>query len=238
MALGGPLGAIIGAGLGHTFVDQKTGFPGATAVLSTQERQQMVFFATVFAMLGKLAKADGRVSEEEIRVVEDFIRQRLSLDPRARDLAIRIFNEGKDNNVPFEQYARQFRDAFPRDERMRQMLYELLFTLALADGSLHPAEDRILQDALSDLDLDREVYDALRGRMAPDLAPLYTLLAIEESATDDEVKRAYRKAARDYHPDTLVSKGLPEEFQKFAEEKFKEVNRAYETIMEHRKSRA
>ena len=73
MALGGPLGAIIGARLGHTFVDSKPGGVGG-ARLSTGETKQMVFFTTAFAMLGKMAKADGRVTQDEIQVVEQFIK--------------------------------------------------------------------------------------------------------------------------------------------------------------------
>lgn len=236
MALGGPLGAVIGAGLGHTFVDAQAGATTAPG-LSPYETKQAVFFATVFAMLGKMAKADGRVSEEEVRVVEGFIRDRLGLGARAREFAIKIFNEGKTSRTPFSAYAKQFGDVFAGDDEMRIMLFELLFALALADGTLHPAEDRLLRESLGPLRLGPGAYDELRRREAPDLARLYAVLGCRENATDEEVKKAYRKACRDFHPDTIVSKGLPEEFTKFAENKFKEINHAYETIMKQRAGR-
>jgi DnaJ like chaperone protein len=236
MALGGPLGAVIGASLGHTFVDAQAGV-GTGPRLSPGETKQAVFFATTFAMLGKMAKADGRVSEEEVRVVEGFIRDRLGLDPRAREFAIKIFNEGKTSRAPFSAYAKQFGDVFAGEHEMRVMLFELLFALALADGSLHTAEDRLLKESLGPLRLESRVYDELRRRAAPDLAHLYAVLGCRENATDEELKKAYRKACREFHPDTIVSKGLPEEFTKFAESKFKEINHAYETLVKQRAAR-
>ena len=235
MAVGGPLGAILGAGLGHTFVDAKPAGPGRGVRLSSQETRQAVFFTTVFAMLGKMAKADGKVSKEEIAVVDKFIAERLRGDPRARELGIGIFNEAKNNSTPFAAYAQQFGELFANEHDVRVMLFDLLFTLAMADGTLHPAEARLLEEALGPLRLTRDVYDGLRGS-TPDIDHLYSLLGVTSDASDSDVKRAYRKAARDFHPDKIVSKGLPEEFTTFAETKFKEVNEAYEKIMDHRKT--
>jgi DnaJ like chaperone protein len=236
MAMGGPIGAIIGAGLGHTFVDSKPAGRAGAARLSQQETRQAVFFATTFTMLGKMAKADGRVSREEVQVAEEFMKTRLGLDARSRQFAIGLFNEAKDNPTPFRDYADQFGEVFADARDVRLMLFELLFTLAMADGTMHPAEDRLLQEALAPLRLPRAVYDDLRGG-SPDLDHFYAVLEVSPEASDGEVKRAYRKAARDFHPDTIVSKGLPEEFTKFAETKFKEVNQAYETIMDRRSAR-
>jgi DnaJ like chaperone protein len=235
MAIGGPLGAILGAGLGHTFVDARATGPTGGVRLSSQETRQAVFFTTVFAMLGKMAKADGRVSKEEIAVVERFIAERLRGDPRARELAIGIFNQAKTDPTPFEAYAQQFGDLFSDQRDVRVMLFQLLFTLAMADGTLHPAEARLLEEALGPLRLPRDLYDDLRGR-TPDVDRFYSVLGVSAEASDADVKRAYRKAARDFHPDTIVSKGLPEEFTTFAETKFKEVTEAYEKIMDHRRA--
>lgn len=233
MVFGGPLGAVIGATLGHTFVDSQGGVGGRVANLSRAETRQMVFFATTFAMLGKMAKADGRVSKEEIQVVETFIRDRLGLTGQARDLAIKIFNEAKDKPTPFDAYARQFGDVFAQDHAMRAMFFEILYTLAMADGALHPAEDALLKQALAALRLEQSLYDDLRGKM-PALDHHYAVLGISADVSDDELKRAYRKAVQEYHPDKIVSKGLPEEFTKFAEEKFKEINASYEAIKAQR----
>jgi DnaJ like chaperone protein len=234
LALGGPLGAVLGATLGHTLLDSSPGASPGTRGLSGQETRQVAFFTTVFAMLGKLAKADGQVSAAEVAMVERFMVERLGLNAAARRFAVRIFNEAKDSPTPFAAYATQFGTLFAAEREVRVMLYEMLFALALADGALHPAEDRLLKEALGPLRLEAGLYESLRGQAGPNLGELYAVLGIAPDASEAELKKAYRRAAREYHPDTIVSKGLPEEFTRFAEEKFKEVNRAYETIVKHR----
>ncbi len=246
MMFGGPLGAIIGAGLGHAFVDAGPRISGS-ARFSTGETRQAAFFATTFAMLGKMAKADGQVSSEEIAVVDRFMDDQLKLRGDARKLAISIFNEAKNNNTPFIDYARQFGQLFGHDPALRLMLYQLLFAVAVADGSLHPAEDALLQEALGPLGVDASAYDRLTGggrssgsgrvsRSPSDLAAHYAVLGVSPDVTDEELKKVYRQAAREFHPDKVISQGLPEEFGAFAEEKFKEINVAYDAITEHRRA--
>jgi DnaJ like chaperone protein len=199
------------------------------------QARQAAFFTTLFAMLGKMAKADGRVSEDEVEVVERFMRENLGLSTESRRLAIRVFNEAKENDVPFEAYARQFGEMFAGAPDLRQMLYELLYSLAVADGRFHPEEDRLLREALGPLQLPGSLYDRLRGRLRiPDLDRYYALLGVQAEASDEEIKQAYRRAAREHHPDMVISRGLPEEFAQVAGEKFKEINEAYEAITRHR----
>ncbi len=234
MMLGGPLGAILGATIGHSLIDQQQ--TGRGASFSDLEKRQAVFFTAIFAMLGKMAKADGVVCQDELKVVEQFMTQNLQLDPQARKVAIGIFNEAKDADTSFEAYAAQFGQVFYNEPQLRQMFYELLFTLAMADGVLHPAEDRLLKVTPKLLNLPADMYDLMRKRLVRDLAPLYAMLGVAEGATDAEVKKAYRKLATEYHPDKIVAQGLPDDFQKFAEDKFKEINEAYEAIMASRQA--
>ncbi|PLY03191.1 MAG: molecular chaperone DjlA [Desulfuromonas sp.] len=232
MMLGGPLGAILGAAIGHTLIDQQQSNRSA---FSDQERKQALFFTAVFAMLGKMAKADGVVTKDELRVVEKFMTQNLQLEPRAREVAIGIFNQAKDStNDSFEAYATQFGHVFYHEPQLRQMFYELLFTLAMADGVLHPAEERLLKLAPQLLKLPTGSFNNLHKQLVNDLSPLYAMLGLSEAATDGEVKKAYRKLANEYHPDKVIAQGLPEDFQKFAEDKFKKINEAYESIMASR----
>lgn len=245
MLIGGPIGALIGGALGHLLVDsqlelglsQQTDQSRNTARQATftnQEQKQAVFFASTFAMLGKMAKADGAVSQAEIQVVEKFMRDHLRLNKQARMFAVNIFNRAKDDMYPYSQYADEFATHFYNDQNMRMVLFEILFEVAAADGALHQAEDRLLQDTLLHLNIPRHLFDELKNRLAPSAEPAYAVLGLTPDATDAEVRKAYRAKVMEYHPDKIVSKGLPEEFLKFAEEKFKEANQAYEKIKKTR----
>lgn len=232
LMLGGPLGAILGATIGHSLLDQQ--HTAAKGTFSDLDRRQAIFFTAIFAMLGKMAKADGNVSKEELQVVEQFISHNLQLDAEARQFAIGVFNEAKDSDVDFDAYARQFAEVFHHEPQLRNMFYELLFTLAMADGVLHPAEDLLLKSAPGLLNLPASLYEVLRRRFVNDLAPMYAILGLTDSATDSEVKKAYRQMATEYHPDKIIAKGLPDDFHKFAEDKFKQINEAHESIMASR----
>lgn len=229
--LGGPIGALVGASLGHALIDDKTrsGYaePGK---LTGQEQRQAIFFTATFAMLGKMAKADGRVCEDEINAVRSFMRDKLRLDPTAQQFAISVFNEAKDDRTPFEDYARQFGQVFQAEPQLRMMFFEMLFTVALADGVLHPAEEKILRAAPALLGLHGDIFETVKRQFVSDLSHHYAMLGLEDGAEMSEVKKAYRKLVSEYHPDKVISKGLPEDFIKFAEGKFREINESYEAI--------
>jgi len=233
--LGGPIGALIGVSLGHALIDDKAraGYVGQGR-LTGQEQRQAVFFTATFAMLGKMAKADGHVCDNEINVVRSFMRDKLRLDATTQQFAMRVFNEAKDNQTPFEDYARQFGQVFQAEPQLRTMFYEMLFTVALADGVLHPAEEKILRAAPAMLGLHGDIYDTIKRQFVSDLSHHYAMLGLQDGADMAEVKKAYRKLVSEYHPDKVIAKGLPEDFIKFAEGKFRDINEAYEAIQKAR----
>jgi DnaJ like chaperone protein len=229
--LGGPIGALVGVSLGHTLLDDKVRAGYAeSGRLTGQEQRQAVFFTATFAMLGKMAKADGRVCDDEINVVRSFMRDKLRLDAATQQFAMGVFNEAKDNTTPFDDYARQLGQVFQNEQQLRMMFYEMLFTVALADGVLHPAEEKILRDAPAMLGLHGDIFNTVKRQFVSDLSHHYAMLGLEDGADMSAVKKAYRKLVAEYHPDKIVSKGLPEDFMTFAEEKFREINEAYEAI--------
>lgn len=236
---GGPIGALIGAALGHALFDDRMQMQRAeSGSMNGLEQRQAVFFTAVFAMLGKIAKADGRICEHEIRVVQEFMRQRLNLDEAAKQFAIGLFNEAKDNDTPFEEYARQFGQIFSHDPRLRMLFYELLFNVAMADGQLHPAEDVLLRQAPAYIGLSDSVYETVKRQFAGNLSHHYAVLGLAEGADLAEVKKTYRKLASEYHPDKVIAKGLPEDFIEFAEGKFRDINEAYKAITEASRGKA
>jgi DnaJ like chaperone protein len=226
--LGGPLGALVGATLGHALLDERVRVESGP--MSGVEQRQAVFFTAVFAMLGKIAKADGRICEKEIAAVRSFMNDQLRLPAAAQQFAIGVFNEAKDNNTPFEEYARQLGQVFADNVQLRTMFYQVLFSIAMVDGVLHPAEESLLRAAPVHLGLHADIFDTVRRQFGHDLSHHYAVLGLEDGADLAEVKKAYRKLATEYHPDKVVSKGLPEDFTRFAEQKFKEINESYAVI--------
>lgn len=228
---GGPIGALVGATLGHALFDDKVRMQYAEqGQMTGQEQRQTVFFTATFAMLGKMAKADGRVCEQELNAVRGFMQQKLRLDAAAQQFAIGIFTQAKDDRTPFEDYARQFGQVFARDPQLRMMFYEILFTVAMADGVLHPAEDQLLRMTPASLGLQDDAYQMVKRQFVNDLSHHYAVLGLPETADLSEVKKAYRKLVSEYHPDKVIAKGLPDDFITFAEGKFREINESYQAI--------
>ena len=151
---GGPLGAILGATLGHHAID-------SGRKMSSDENRQTLFFLATFSMLGKLSKADGRVSSEEIRVVEQLMDRNLKLSAEARKFAIDIFNQAKNSNDQFRDYAVQFYEEFRDSREALFQLIDLLLTLANADGVMHPKK-KLIEEAVVIFGLERE-YSQLKA---------------------------------------------------------------------------
>ena len=226
---GGPIGAILGAILG-AHISAETG----ARRMNPHERAQTAYFVTTFSLLGKMAQADGRIDQREVEMVKTLIKQHIGLDERSRQFALQIFHKAADSPFGFEDLARQFYDIFrARPEVLRSML-DLLTKMAMADGVLSRQEDELLSLAARLFGLDRKKYQHVKGQYAKTSDQYYAVLDCDPNASDEEIKKKYRKLVRDFHPDRIVSKGLPEEFTKFASDKFREIQDAYEHIKKER----
>lgn len=250
--LGGPLGAVLGAAVGHGLDKGIDRFAAEQALgIGERERVQAAFFTATFSVMGHVAKADGRVSEDEIAMAA-AIMDRMELQGEMRRAAIRLFSEGKGAEFPLDAVVDQLRRECRRRETLIRLFLEIQLQAAYADGEIDPAEERILLhvaerlglSAATFLDLERMIgaerhyqsggAPSKGGGMA--LADAYALLGVAPSADAAEVKRAYRRLMNQHHPDKLVSKGLPEEMIKIATQKTQEIQRAYERIKEERGS--
>lgn len=222
--IGGPFGALLGAVIGHHTMDR--------GQFQAVEQKQGVYFIGVFAMLGKLAKADGTVSTQEIEAIDRVMRDNLRLTPGARDFAIGIFNRARDSDETFAGYARQFFDEFQDSTEILVSVVELLLHVAYADGELHAAEEAMIVDAARLFGVEDRLAEmkSLYTGSVTDLKACYAMLGAEEGMSLAEVKKKYRRLAMEHHPDRLQSKGMPPEFVAEAEEKFKEIQHAYDTI--------
>ena len=244
--IAGPFGAIIGAAIGASMGGTKGirtgGMGGHLGAFGESQRLQMLFFTAAFSMVGKLAQADGRVCENEIAAIRRISNDILGLDQQTRRYAIEILNQSKVSSESFSDYAREFGRVFSGQRDLSMFMMDFLFQVAMADGVLHPEEERMLLEAKEHFRLNESVYRTLytrhvghRSTSSTGLKQHYQVLGVAEDANLAEIKKAYRTKAAEYHPDKIQSKGLPPEFLKFANDKLVEINAAYEAIMAAKK---
>ena len=235
--IAGPFGAIIGAAIGSTLGNAGQGLIGSgQGIRFEAEQRQALFFTAAFSMVGKLAKADGRICEEEIAVIQRVSKDVMGLDPQTRQFAQNIIKQSIDSRETFSDYAREFGRLFSQDQDMSTFMMSFLFEVAMADGKLHAAEEKLLLEARQAFRINAAVYQSLYGRFVQHAAPTlskskhYETLGVSPDATQAEIKKAYREKVAEYHPDKIQSKGLPPEFMKFANDKMAEINAAYDAI--------
>ncbi|MDX1802732.1 MAG: co-chaperone DjlA [Alcanivorax sp.] len=261
MLVGGPLGLGIGLLIGHMLdkgTEQVQSFnPFRPYRPGEQQEIHEALFNTVFSIMGHLAKADGRVSEDEIahaRAVMD----RMQLNEVQRRQAIELFNQGKAEDFPLEQTVQGFARQVRHRKHLILMFLEILLQTALADGQLDASEEAVLLRVAEGLGVPpsqfRQLLNMLlaqaqfasagagyqqggqrhAGPARPSLGQAYQVLGITEQASNAEVKRAYRKLMSEHHPDKLAARGVPEEMIRVATEKTAEISKAYEMIKTHR----
>jgi len=239
-ALGGPLGALMGAVAGHVMVDKNRrrgrtrltgGGPFGGAGIADR---QAAFTLAVIVLGAKMAKADGRVTVDEIRA----FREVFHIPPEEMDAVGRLFNEAKREAAGFEPYAAQIAQLFGHDRLLLEELLGGLFHIARAGGSVNEAELRFLRQVADIFGIDGRAFERIRATHAGGAATgdgdPYAVLGIRRTAADDEIKRTYRKLIRENHPDTLMAKGMPQEFVDVATKKMAAINAAYDRIEKER----
>ena len=247
LSIGGPLGAILGAALGHKFdkSDERylegfggrseNGFSSGGGFGSAQQRKEMTFFLAAFSMLAKIAKIDGKISDAEISVIEDFMDRDLKLDLNSRNAAVNIFRAAKDSAEPFESFARQFYEAFKGQRQILELMIDVLLRVAASDGSITNDEEVLIHSAAMMFGFSENDYSNFRSRYSKTASnKYYAVLNCTPEDDDAVIKKQYRKLATEYHPDKVIAKGLPEEFVELANEKFKEIQEAYDAVSKER----
>jgi len=245
-ALGGPIGALLGAALGHNFDKDISAVPS----IGQQNRSQAAFFTATFSVMGHICKADGRVTPDEINTAR-MIMSQMSLSPAQMDAAIALFNEGKKDDFPLEDVLEQVKSELGLSKNIKRVFIEIQCSAAYADGVLHPAEKKLLEDICRFIGFSEYELNSILAAIAAEahhhksgrgekpgkmqMDDAYAILNISPGANLSEVKRAYRKLMSQHHPDKLVSKGLPEEMMKVATQKTQEIRAAYERIINEKK---
>jgi DnaJ like chaperone protein len=244
-SIGGPIMGLIGLLIGHLF---DRGYALARLGATPEERQRIqdTFFRTIFSLLGHMAKADGRISEAEIRQTEQFMAQ-MGLTAEHRREAIRLFKQGAEPDFGLDRTLQEFLSVCGRHPNLVRLLLVYLVNVALADGRLDRAEEQVLRRVAQALGMSAAAFEQLirmiraqdafrsgRPAGADNLETAYQALGVSRDASDGEIKRAYRRLMSEYHPDKLIGQGVPDDMVRQATERTKEIQVAFEAIKKAR----
>ena len=261
----GPFGALFGTFIGHLFdVQAESGLvgrlggnndaaededdAGPTTAMGVQE----AFFRATFQVMGHIAKADGRVSENDIRAARAIMAE-FQLGEREVQFAIDLFTQGKEREFPLEGTLRRLRRLLSGRPELLRMFVQIQLQRALWSGSFTTAARQVMARVAASLGVSPyelvQMEALLRmqqsSRQPPEQQPrradkvtqAYEVLGVTSAASDAEVIKAYRRLMNQNHPDKLVARGLPESMMKVAEEKTRQVRAAYEVLREARAMR-
>jgi len=249
----GLFGAIVGFLIGHLFdsraaADRARGRGTRPPEGPPAADLQAAFFRATFQVMGHVARADGRVTEQEIDAARDAMR-RFSLGEADVRRAIDCFTEGKAGDFPLDEVLSDLRARTAGREDLRRLFVQIQLEAALRGGGLTAPARAVFARMCSALGVSAIEFAALeamlrmRGqggageaaRPASDrLADAYQVLVVGPGATDAEVTLAYRRLMSQNHPDKLVANGLPESMVEAAHERTRRILDAYEVIRKHR----
>ncbi len=221
-------GAIIGFFVGSFFDDNKSSY---TSVFGTQRQtvSQSEFELNLLSLCSIVIKADGKATQTEL----DFVRQYFvaSYGKERANHVFRIFNEVvKKQGVSATEICAFFRQRTRYEVRLQ--LLHFLFGIAQADGKVTQAETDKIQELAGYLRIGHHDFESIKAMFVKAADNAYKILEVSPDATNAEIKKAYRTMVKKYHPDKVQSQD--EAIKKGAEEKFKEVQKAYEEIQRER----
>ena len=195
-----------------------------------QQRASMSNVATMLmALSAAVMKADGKVLKAELDYVKNFFSQQFGNQFNREHLQVlKRFLDAKE--IPIDRICNDIRTKMPAEVRVQLVHY--MFGIAKADGDVAESEMRVIQSIAQKLGVSQKNFESLKNMFYRDVHSDYKILGVDASATDDEVKKAYRKMAIAHHPDKVASMG--EEYQKGAQEKFMKIQEAYENIKKKR----
>ncbi len=238
---GGPIGALLGAFAGHMLLDRsrkpeprdepKERERGRSDRSNVRERDEVAFTIGVIALAAKLAKADGTVTHDEVDVFK-----RVFPVPREEEANVgHLFNLAKQDVAGFDSYAKQLASLFRSKPGVLEDLLDSLFLVAKADNRLHAGELEYLKHVAQIFGFTSAQFERIRAsHFGPDREDPYVILGVDRSSSDEDLKRAYHALVRESHPDSLIARGVPEEFVRLATEKLASINGAYDKIKKER----
>lgn len=198
------------------------------------EEGGIVFTIGVIALAAKMAAADGAVTHHEVEVFNRLFH----VPDSERGNIQRFFNLARRSMAGFESYARDLARLFRDRPGVLEDILDGLFAIALADGHAHPAELDYLARAAEIFGLSEGEFERIRScHMEPDGCDPYHVLGVARDCSDEELRRTYLRLVRENHPDSLIARGVPEEFIAMANAKLAAINNAYAKVQKLREKR-
>ncbi len=225
-ALGGPLGGLLGVIAGHA-IDKikKKKLPEQIVI------KQVGFTIGVIALSAKMAKADGKVTREEII---SFKRQVIVPEKEINNLG-KIWNFAKTSTAGYEIYASQLADLFePKSQVLEQLIF-VLFNIAVSDGKITSEEKDYLKKVTKIFGFDENDFNRICSHYEENIDDPFKTLGVEPNADKNEIKKKWIKMSKEIHPDKLLASGMPEEFINKNTKKLQDINNAWEKIKKHKK---
>jgi len=225
--MGGPIGGLMGFLVG-SIVDSTTIRTSSSYTSSDMRTTPAAFGVSLLVLIAAVMKADGKVLKSELDYVKQFFVRQFGRDSAAE--ATMMLRDLLKQEIPVRDVCTQI--SRNMDYSSRLQLLHLLYNVSLADGTIHQSEIQTIDMIAGYLGISTSDFMSIKNMFVPETDSLYKIVEIDRSATDDEVKKAYRKMAMKYHPDKVSHLG--EEFKKTADEKFRKVNEAYSRIKKER----
>ena len=205
-----------------------------------------VFMESLFSMLGRLAVADGYVSPREEAEFRSVVVNELRItDPASLASAMNIYHSAASGNTPIDIYARRALSSFLHRRQLLEMMLLIMVRVCAASGNIHPSEDKFLWEVAQIFGYSQGAYQSIKARYGAYSSSgadssdsgtdsktnsAFQILGVSQNSSEAEIRKAYRKKVAEYHPDKIAARGLPKEFTELANQKFREIQQAWETL--------
>jgi len=225
-AVGGPIGALFGFLIGS--VVDNTEVRSYSYSTSSGGNTPGAFGVSLVVLVAAVMKADGKVLKSELDYVKKFFVAQFG--PESAREALTMLRDLLQKDIPLNDVCMQIKNGMDYSSRLQ--LLHILFNISAADGRFDKSEIDVISNIASLLGVTSNDFESIKNMFIPSTDASYRILEIDSTATDEEVKKAYRKMALKYHPDKVSHLG--EDYRKNAEEKIKAVNEAYDKIKKER----